>query len=198
MRRWGVTFGIFVLLLALSTPALAQRISLSKSVEERTVLVPSLSLNIGSMTRYQAGRDGSQSRPHFSVFAGGALYPRVSNVSPFIAGGLEFEPIELADERSGLYILPVVQAGVSVLGCYDNLTAVTATFSCLKVYGIAGVRPGVPGNLPYGRLGLGLNSFWITLAGLHGNVFLPSTLEALVEMDPHGSRVLLFRMGLGF
>jgi hypothetical protein len=33
---------------------------------------------------------------------------------------------------------------------------------------------------------------------LHGNVFLPSTLEALVEMDPHGSRVLLFRMGLGF
>ena len=198
MRRWGITFGALILLLALSATASAQHLSLSKSVDEQTVLVPSLGLNIGSMTRYQAGREGSQSRPHFSVFAGAALYPRVSEVSPFIAAGLEIEPIELPDERTGLYILPVIQAGVSVLGCYDNLTPVTATFSCLKVYGITGIRPGIPGNLPYGRLGLGLNSFWITLAGLHGNAFLPSTLEAIVEMDPHGSRVLLFRMGLGF
>lgn len=198
MRRLGITIGVLFFLLVSSAPALAQDGALSQSAEGRTLLVPSLSLNIGSMTRYQAGREGSQSRPHFSIFAGAALYPRVRNVNPFFAAGLEIEPIEFPDERSAIYLMPVMQAGLSVLGCYDNLTPVTATFSCLKVYGIAGVRPGIPGNLPYGRLGLGLNSFWITLAGLHGNAFLPSTLEAIVEMDPHGSRVLLFRMGLGF
>lgn len=198
-RRFYTLSATLLLLTGLSTSAQAQEL---QEVEERPLrrarVVPTMALNLGGSYRHRADSPNTQKRPHLSLWGGAAFHPRVAAHSPYVALGAELEPLELPDGRDAYFIMPMAQAGWAWLGCYDDPGFLAATFACIKVYGMAGVRPGFPGDLPAARIGFGINSIFLPLVALHGNALLPSSFELIHERDPHGTRVLLLRAGIGF
>lgn len=190
----------------LLTPSLASAQAKERAAEVsqraglgHVVVAPTFSANIGFSKRYRASApDVFQEGLHLSLWGGLAVHPWAGDHSLYGAVGVEVEPHDLPNGVDMTYVMPMAHLGYAWLGCHDEVNVLSATFACAKLYTMFGLRPNPFEALPSARLGLGFNSFFVTLAGLHGNALLPSTFETILELDPTGRRVLMFRMGLGF
>jgi len=135
------------------------------------------------------------------MWLGLALHPQADTISPFMSMGVEIEHHGFDDGGSATYYMPTLRLGAAWQGsCYDTkeINYLTSMFPCATIYGLAGVRPTMPDRSPYMRVGLGVNLFVFTLAGVMADVLLPSTFEGIVEMDMQGSSIYTFRVGIGF
>lgn len=195
------------ILAGFSSPAMAQ----DNYVEEeealvhvpsrRVIIAPAFAVNLGFSTQLRV--DGKpRKNTHLSLAGGITGNVEVSpNVLGFVSGNLEMEQHELVDGRSVTYFMPMLHAGASFIGCYDDddaIGVVEAMFPCARVYGLAGFRPAPPGRPGSLRLGLGVSSVWIPFAALSAGTVLPSSYETIMEVDPLGNRLFMFRIGLGF
>lgn len=197
---------ICVMLMGISTQAMAQQseggVEESERVfssQRRILFVPTLALNVGFSTQFRPGAE-TRKNTHVSV-AGGLAGNMVINESimGFVSGNLEIEQHELSDGREVTYFMPMMHAGVSFTGCYDEPAGVlTAMFPCAKIYGLAGMRPAPAGRPAAMRLGVGISSVWVPFVALSAGGVLPSSYETLMEVDPLGNRLYMFRIGLGF
>ena len=117
--------------------------------------------------------------------------------------GLEIEHHSFERGGSATYYMPTMRLGTAwQTTCYDSksneINFVTSMLPCVTLYGIAGVRPTLPGQAPYLRMGVGVNFLSLTLVGALFGVLLPGTLEAIIEKDMQGSSIQMFRLGYGF
>ncbi len=165
------------------------------------LFVPSLGFHYGASTRLDEGgrQEDLIEGEHFVFWGGFSVYPRPDRHNFYGAIGLEVEFSQLADDTDITTFMPMIHGGWSYLGCHEEIQPLAATFSCLKIYGLAGVRPSpIPRSLPSMRLGLGINSIWAPAVGIVFGALIPSTLEVIYEVDPYGRQVSMVRVGISF
>lgn len=203
MTRTLRILGIVAALSCVAAPAMAEQVVESRSGllgNRQLLLTPTLGVNVGGIWRYQADIVEPRTDTHVSFWGGLSLHAVMSDSATlYLAGGVEVEPFERLNGQEVTYIMPMAQFGTALIGCHDEPSGLAATFPCLKIYGIAGMRPGPrPDRFPSIRLGAGLSSVWLMLIGAQGNALLPSSFEGIFEADPHGNRTYMLRAGFGF
>lgn len=164
-------------------------------------ITPSFSFNIGA-TSEPLDANFAAEELHISFWIGAEAHPQPGALSPYLALGLEVEPHALKeDDGSAVYFMPMARAGYAWTSCGDDgqTTYATTAFPCLNVYGMFGLRPGSFTRPASARVGLGLNSPWLTAGALMAELIIPSHYEFLVEFNPVDDEPLyLFRVGFGF
>lgn len=101
------------------------------------------------------------------------------------------------------YLIPMTQVGVAKLGCRDELDAqgldaFSVMGSCVKLYGLFGVRPNATRMLGSWRAGIGFNSFVLMKLSAACGIPLPNSIELFREVDSGGDVHQFVRFGLGF
>lgn len=162
------------------------------------LFAPNFAAHIGYSSRYMI--DGSNRKnAHLALYGGiSGNMVLTRNVLSFVGGGVEMEHHKLNESRSVTYFMPMFQSGLSFTGCYDEVGVLAAMFPCARIYGMAGYRPAPPNRSGSLRLGVGVSSIWLTALAASAEFLLPSHYEFITEIDGHGNRLLMFRVGLGF
>lgn len=165
------------------------------------LIAPMLNFNVGLAGRTTPGSAEKEHRVALNMNGGlAAHYVLNDHIASYIGAVVDMEWYELDEDRTALYIMPMMHVGMSVLANDDGEVPnwLSASFAYFKLYGMLGMRPAPRDRSPSVRLGLGMNSPWVTLAGLTGGAVLPSTLEGIYEVDMSGNRVYMLRVGIGF
>ena len=162
------------------------------------LFAPTFAAHVGFSNRYMV--DGSTRKNTHLALYGGLSGNMVLNrhVLSFLGGGVEVEHHKLDEHRNVTYFMPMFQAGMSFVGCHEHVGVLAAMFPCARVYGMAGYRPAPPNRSGSLRLGVGASSLWLTGIAASAEFLLPSHYEFITELDGHGNRLLMFRVGLGF
>jgi len=135
----------------------------------------------------------------WSFWLGLNLHPSATPLSLYGSAGVEIEPTTLSDGRSAVYFMPSVRAGAAAIKCgEDDFGYANAMFPCLSVYAIGGIRPRSFDRSWAARVGVGVSSPWVTLAGAYGGILLPGIFEFVTEHGPDGHSQAIFRLGIGW
>ncbi|MEM1348837.1 MAG: hypothetical protein AAGI01_09795 [Myxococcota bacterium] len=210
MQKWRASILGIVCTVVIALPAAAQAQDLRKpslrlnvpSFAGPSYIVPSFAATFGwsSTTTHEPGGVALvEQQEVWSFWLGVNLHPSATPLSLYGSAGLEIEPTVLSDGRSAVYFMPSVRAGAAVIKCgQDDIGYSNVMFPCASVYAIGGVRPPSLDRSWAARVGVGVSSPWVTLAGAYGGILLPGILEFVSEHGPDGHTQAIVRFGVGW
>lgn len=172
----------------------------SKTKQKPMYLVPSFGMTFG--WGFHSRHDDVTH--HLALWGGATLYPWADYWSGFISAGVEVEQHEFESGRSATFFMPMLKVGYAWQAtCWKKTAEVsylTATFPCLTMHTLFGVRPAppTPTRSHAIRAGIGFNFFVVTAALIQAELLVPSTFEYIIELDGDGNALQMFRMGVGF
>ena len=167
-------------------------------------VTPSLSVSgaWGGRMDARSGDWQENESPFVSFWLGANVHPVPAVLSPFASAGLELEPHSgPAGGGSVIYVMPMARAGVSWncmgIGKNGQVGWVDSLLPCLSAYTVGGIRPAARSHGTTLRAGLGVSSPALFVFGLAAELLLPSSIEAMIEVEADGSLAYLLRIGIG-
>ena len=164
---------------------------------------PGVVPTFGVYAGYWWRRTSEDVSPGFPIWAGVALHPSPSTVSPFVAFGTEinFRYVEVDAFTTGRYVewVPETRVGVAWLRA-PHTDFVNRTFPNASLYFIGGYRLPNEGFSPDGavRIGAGISSPVLTVLTLAERCTpAPGSLEFLVDLE-EAEPVYSIRFGYHF